>query len=197
MTLVRGAAAHGCCATIALAIALAACAPSSLERAAPGQALLAPRASFEVTGRLTVRYGANALAANFRWRHEGDRDEVDLASPLGQTLAQLVGDADGVRLTSADGRVDTADDWTALTQRSLGWPLPVGGLAFWIQGAARERAPFAVEPDVGGHPSVLRQDGWTIVYHGFATASHDAVRPTRMTLSYSDVELRLAIDAWR
>lgn len=152
---------------------------------------------FEAAGRLSVRHGAEALSANFQWRHDGDRDELDLASPLGQTIARLSGDSGGVALRTADGRVATASDWTELTARTLDWPLPVGGLAYWIQGAPRTGAPFTVEPAAGGGPGVLRQDGWTIVYQTFAPDPAGVSRPARMALSYPDVELRLVVDAWR
>jgi outer membrane biogenesis lipoprotein LolB len=44
---------------------------------------------------------------------------------------------------------------------------------------------------------VLRQDGWTIVYLAFGQDENGVSRPARMVLSYPDVELRLAVDAWR
>jgi outer membrane biogenesis lipoprotein LolB len=75
--------------------------------------------------------------------------------------------------------------------------LPVDALAFWIQGAPRPNAPFASEPSADGTLRVLRQDGWTIVYQAFAADAADAVRPTRMTLSYPDIELRLVVDSWQ
>ena len=155
------------------------------------------RASFEATGRLSVRHGTDALTANYRWRHDGDRDELDLASPLGQTIARLSGGRDGVELRTADGRVETAGNWAALTARSLDWSLPVDGLAFWIQGAPRAGVPFASEPSADGTLGVLRQDGWTIVYQSFASDAAGAARPTRMTLSYPDLELRLVVDSWQ
>ena len=155
------------------------------------------RAVFDAAGRLSVRHGADALTANFRWHHDGDHDELDLASPLGQTIARLSGGPEGVVLRTADGRLTTAADWSELTARALEWALPVGGLAFWIQGAPSPGAPFAVEPAAGGGPIVLRQGGWTIVYQAFAADPAGVSRPARMTLSYPDVELRLAVDAWQ
>jgi len=152
---------------------LCACTPAMIGQPAPASAVAA-RASFELTGRLSARHGDRALAAGFHWTHEGERDELDLNSPLGQTIARLSGDASGVRLQDSDGRIETASDWSALTMRALGWPLPVEGLAFWIQGLPRGGAPAAVER--GG-------DG--------------VLRPQRLTLDYPDVELRIAVDSWR
>jgi outer membrane lipoprotein LolB len=181
----------------ACALALSACATFAPDRA-PGPVLFAPtRAAFEASGRISVRHGTDALTANFRWRHDGTEDEIDLASPLGQTLARLTGAPGAVELRTADGRVVTATDWTALTSRSLAWALPVDGLAFWIQGAPRPGADFAAEAAADGTLALLRQDGWTIVYQPFARDASGTMRPVRLALSYPDVEVRLVVDAWQ
>jgi outer membrane lipoprotein LolB len=176
---------------------LAGCAPAGLERPAGQTAPLPARESFEAAGRLSARHSTESLAANFQWRHKADHDELELISPLGQTIALLTGDGTSVRLQAADGRVLTADNWRALTERGLGWPLPVEGLTYWLQGSARGGAPFTAEPGEDGRPSVLRQDGWTIVYQAYAETPAGGWRPSRLTASYPEVELRLAIDRWQ
>ena len=112
-------------------------------------------------------------------------------------LTRLAGDASGVSLRTADGRAISAADWRELGARALEWSLPVDGLAFWIQGAPRAGAPFVAEPASDGGLSVLRQDGWTIVYLSFAPDVTGVSRPARMALSYPEIELRLVIDAWQ
>lgn len=184
----------------AAACALVLCACATPERA-PGsasQVVFAPvRTAFEASGRISVRHGTDALSANFRWRHDGAGDEIDVASPLGQTLARLSGTPGAVELRLSDGRVATATDWAALTSRSLDWALPVDGLAFWIQGAPHPGSDFAAEASADGAPELLRQDGWTIVYQPFALDASGTPRPFRMALSYPDVEVRLVVDAWQ
>ena len=169
---------------------------ASLERGQPAVAPVVPLTAFEVSGRLSVRHGSAAVAAGFRWRHAGERDELELSSPLGQTVAALSGDAAQVQLQTADGRVLTASDWGALTEQGLGWPLPVQGLSFWIQGSSRPGASFSAEAGDDGRVAVLRQDGWTVVYQGYVQTADLSWRPSRLTLSYPDVELRIAIDRW-
>ena len=181
---------------VALAAAVCACTPTALEREGVAR-LPAPEPTFEIAGRLSARHGTDAFAGNFQWRHAGERDELALVSPTGQTVALLSGDERGVQLQSSDGRIEKASGWAALTEQGLGWRLPVDGLAFWIQGAPRTGAPFAVESGEGGRAAVLRQDGWTIVYQAYAPDADANPRPTRLTLSYPDVELRLAVDSWR
>ena len=179
------------------AVLLCSCAPALVERPGPASTLAARAAAFELAGRLSARHGNNALSANFRWTHDAQRDELDLSSPLGQTIARLSSDASGVRLQTPDGRVETAGDWAALTTRALGWPLPVEGLASWIQGVPRDGVPAAVERASDGMPAVLRQDGWSVVYQAFEPGSDGSSRPKRLTLEYAEVELRIAVDSWR
>lgn len=183
-------------ALVAAVLLLGACGP--LAPRPPSTVKLPPvQDSFEASGRMSARHGSDALAANFHWQHAGERDALELASPLGQTIALMSGDGAAARLQSADGRVLDAGNWTKLTEAGLGWPLPVEGLKYWIQGAARADAAFTAEADEEGRASVLRQDGWTIVYLAFA-ADHEGVsRPTRMMLSYPDVEVRLVVDTWQ
>jgi len=179
-------------------LALAACAPAGIRPDTTASIKLPVLAtSFDVAGRLSARHGTDAFSANFRWHHAGERDELEFASPLGQTVAMLSGDAQGVRLQAADGRVLTAGDWVALTEKGLGWRLPVDGLASWIQGAPRAGAPFKGEAGEDGRAALLMQDGWTIVYLAPAPDRNAVQRPSRMTLSYPDVELRLAVDSWQ
>jgi outer membrane lipoprotein LolB len=179
------------------AVVLCACAPALTERPAPASTLAAPAAAFELTGRLSARRGNNALSANFRWTHDAQRDELDLSSPLGQTIARLSSDASGVRLQTPDGKVETAGDWAALTTRALGWPLPVEGLASWIQGVPRDGVPATVDRASDGMPAALRQDGWSVVYQAFEPGGDGSSRPKRLTLDYAEVELRIAVDSWR
>jgi outer membrane lipoprotein LolB len=189
----RGSALRAC----ALAALLTGCAPAAVQSPTPTATLPPVQDAFEAAGRLSARHGDAALAANFRWHHAKERDELELASPLGQTIAVLTGDGSSARLRGSDGRTLSAETWTKLTQQGLGWPLPVDGLRYWIQGAPRGDAAFTTEAGEQGRIAVLRQDGWTILYQTYVQTSTDVWRPSRMIATYPDVELRLAIDRWQ
>ena len=176
---------------------LAGCAGTPHERGDVRVAFAPARPAFDLAGRLSIRRSGEALTANFRWQHKPGQDQIDLASPMGQTLARLYSGPGMASLQMADGRVETAADWTALAARALDWSLPVTGLVFWIQGTPRPDAAFIVEAGAGSELGVLRQDGWTIEYLAFAEDESGVPRPARMVLSYPDVELRLAVDAWQ
>jgi outer membrane lipoprotein LolB len=175
---------------MALALWLAGCAIA--PTAPPSTVATLPDAAFELAGRLSARRGNDGAAAGFRWTHRPSRDELMLSTPLGAALARLEGDANEVRLALADGRTETASDWQALTARVLGAPVPVRGLAWWVRASPHPFTSHTAERDAQSRLSVLRQDGWEIVYDYAA----DASRPSRLRLSYPDTEVRLVLDAW-
>jgi outer membrane lipoprotein LolB len=177
-----------------LACVVVGCASTSI---APPTALApVPDEPFAIDGRLSARRGNEAVAVSFAWTHASPRDEIVITTPLGAAVAQLSGDAStrSVEVRGADGRVDVASDWASLTARSVGFPLPVAGLAYWVRGAAREDAPHVAEIDAAGRVGVLRQDGCEVVY---AYADNRSRRPAQLRLACHDVELRIVIDRWR
>jgi outer membrane lipoprotein LolB len=150
---------------------------------------------FAIEGRVSVRYGEESVSGRIAWTHTPDRDDLRLASPLGNQLAGIVRDARGVTLTDSDqARFDAADVET-LTEQRLGWRLPLGGLIDWIR--ARSGSGGEAQRDGAGRLIRLREAGWNIE---FAYADDTARRPRRLIMSHGregqPLEIRLAIDNW-
>jgi outer membrane lipoprotein LolB len=169
--------------------------PSVTDTSPADKAALA--APFIADGRLSAKQGSQGVAAHYDWTHEGERDELMLATPLGQTLAKLDGDPSGVEITLPDGRVARASSWDALTRAELGSPIPVQGLAAWLRGLPHSGSAHAIERDSVGRPEILRQDGWEVTY---AYADAQAQRANRLTLRYAgdpSIDVRIAVDHWQ
>lgn len=149
---------------------VAACAQRELK--APEQV------EFDLLGRIAARYGSEAFTGNVQWRHAGNGDEMLITSPLGQGVARIVREGDAVHLTTAEGKEFRAPDSESLTERVLGFRLPLEGLADWVQGRASP---------------ALEARGWKIEYQG----RDEKGRPTLMRLNYQGIELRFAISQWR
>ena len=177
----------------ALALVIAACVSTPVVL--PPMFLSAVDQPFGIEGRLSARSGREAVALAFVWTHAVARDEFVLTTPLGQALAELTSDALSrrVEVRTADGRRDEAGDWAVLTERAVGFPLPVGGLAWWARGVPHANSPHWMELDSAGRAGVLRQDGCEIVY---SYADAFARLPTRLGLACRDVEMRIVIDRW-
>jgi outer membrane lipoprotein LolB len=176
------------------ALVLAGCATAP-PSPSPSAAAVVPDAPFALDGRLSARRERDGVAANFTWIHAPPRDTLTVSTPLGQVIAELQGDASArrVTLTRNDGTTEEASDWTALTERALGFALPVEGLSAWARGGAHDGSAASRETDAAGRTSLLRQDGWEIVYD-YDDASRE---PKRIRLTYPGVELRIVADRWR
>ena len=159
----------------------AACALLALLAAACASVDLRPDLSqleFELGGRLAANTRDESFTGAFHWRHAREGDELVIRTPLGQGVARLVRAGDAVALATAEGREYRAADAESLTERVLGFRLPLAGLADWVR----------------GRPSpALEARGWKIEYQEFDAER----RPIRMRLTYPGIELRLAISEWK
>lgn len=154
-------------------------------------ALHAPSDGWAFDGRLSVRQGEQRLAGLARWQHAGQRDEVHLRTPLGQTVARLVREPSGVTLETPDAAPYTAPDAETLTREYLGLPLPLSGLVWWVRGEADPARPHTAETR-DGTLIQLKQDGWVIDYR----ARFDDGLPQKLDAERDGLKLRLVIDAW-
>ena len=142
-----------------------------------------------------MRYRDDAGSGNIAWRHGARSDEMLLTTPLGQGIARLVRAGDEVTLTTQDGREFRAADAESLTEQVLGFRLPLRRprrLGARPRGAAPAPAPTRERSDAAGRLAELEQSGWKIEYLEYAGAL-----PSRLTLTFPGLELRLAISEWK
>ena len=155
---------------VLLAAFLAACAQVEIK---PPEGPL----EFSLAGRIAARSGKESFTGNISWRHARNGDEVLISTPTGQGVAQIVRQGDVVLLKTSEPREYRAADSEELTERVLGFRLPIEGLAETVQ----------------GRPSpALEARGWKVEYQ-----EYDAQRrPTRLRLTNAGAEVRLAIHQW-
>jgi len=146
---------------------------------------------FDLSGRLAARQGKEAFTGNLAWRHAKSADELLITSSLGAGVARIVREGDSVVLTTAEPREYKASDAEALTEEVLGFRLPLAGLADWVRGRPSDETAAKVERDEQGRLRSLEERGWRIEYQ-----EYEGKLPSRMRLTYQDIELRLAISQW-
>ena len=169
-----------------LAVLLAGCAALQEVPQAVPQA-----GSFELSGRVAVRYGSEAASGRIHWRHGTDGDDLLMTSPIGQGIARLTRRDGVVELSNSEGKTHRAADAESLTAQVLGWRLPLAGLADWVQGRADASRPAELVRDRISRIVEIRQDGWRVEYQDF-----DNGRPSKLRLSREDLEIRLVVDQW-
>jgi outer membrane lipoprotein LolB len=147
---------------------------------------------FDLSGRLAARYGSEAFSGNLAWRHAGSADELLITSSLGAGVARIVREGDSVVLSTAEPREYRARDAEALTEEVLGFRLPLSGLADWVRGRPSDKAAAKADYDEQGRLRLLEERGWKIEYQ-----EYEGKLPSRMRLTYPNIELRLAISQWK
>ncbi len=156
---------------LAAALLAAACAPVEIKP--PAGPL-----EFDLAGRIAARSGKEAFTGTISWRHARGGDEMLISTPTGQGVAQIVREGDAILLKTAEPKEYRSHDAEELTERVLGFRVPLLGLADWVQGRS--------SPE-------LESRGWKIEYQ-----EYDAERrPARLRLTYQGIEFRLAVTQWK
>lgn len=176
------------------ALCLSACA--SLLPPAPGGAVpqRSQLESFALEGRFSLRHEEKSYSGHLTWQHLGDKDELLLASPFGQGIAEIVSDRAGARLTASDGKVYAANDAETLTQQVLGYPLPLTALLGWVRG--RGAVGDATVADGFGRPLSLQRERWRIDYE-YDNDDPQSLPGRLFVRQEGGLDLRLRIDEWR
>jgi outer membrane lipoprotein LolB len=173
------------------AVFLAGCA--SVEPVVPprAQALIDV---FHLTGRLAVRNGQDGFSGTLDWRHVPDGDELLISGPLGQGAARIVRTVDGVTLELPDQPPRFAADAESLTQATLGFPLPLAGLPYWVQAQPFHAARLTHGAE--GEVATLVEDGWQIDYLSYRDLGARRL-PGKVFMESGDIKLKLIIDEWQ
>lgn len=87
--------------------------------------------------------------------------ELELLSPLGQTIATASLGNGRASLTTTDGERYEADSAEALTERVFGWRIPIGNLPRWLRGRlAGTSSTIDGVVDAVEHGWAIRLDSW-------------------------------------
>lgn len=149
--------------------------------------------AFLLLARFSMRQDGRSYVGRLKWRHDGDVDELLLSSPLGQGIAEIVGNASGARMTASDGSAQTAANVDALLQSVLSYPLPLSKLLDWLRGRNADGGSMAV--DGLGRPLRLHHEGWRIDYE-YDSDDPQALPGRLFVEREGGFVLRLRIDEW-
>lgn len=177
----------------ALVLAMAGCA-FIVPAPAPAKPPAVEDSHFEVDGRFAVRFRGDGGSGRIAWNHLPQSDDLTISNPLGQGIARIVR-RDGIyTLTTSQGHNHSATDPDQLTERVLGWPLPISGLPFWLRGLPAPGQPSETEGVNFERLTELRQSGWTIEY---LSRHHPHGLPERVRIRRGDLDIRLVLEEWR
>lgn len=130
-----------------------------------------------------------------RWRQTNDAFDIAFQSPIGQRVAELGGDGNGIELRLPGEPPVVAGDSRELLTTALGWSAPVESLRYWVLGLPDPDALGKPELDAWGRLARLWQDGWLVEYGQYAAVGALEL-PRRLTVTHPDLRIRLVIDRW-
>ena len=153
-------------------------------------------AQFSLKGRLGVITKPKGFSGRVAWQHQSEKDNIDVFSPLGGKVANIVKTPDQVILTDNKEKNTKAQDVETLTEDSLGFRLPLSGLSNWALGKPHDRGLVnAVTWDANGRINTLKQNGWDIEYADYAD-NDGYFLPRKIILKNEKMTLKLIVEKW-
>ena len=143
-------------ATVLVLTVLAACQTAPIKPAV-WQAGSRDALNFVASGRLAVKQNEKGSYANFDWDSNGRMQQLSVSTPLGNTVGELCQDGTGVVATASNGEVYQAVTASELSERLMGFAIPVESLDLWAHGYYAENTPHTVDEQ-----GRLLQAGWKI-----------------------------------
>ena len=178
----------------------------STVRPVPSEAVADNRLYHEhiaISGRFSVSYQQDgkplSAQGRFQWQQRGDYIDIDLLSPLGQTLARII-ITPGIAMLEQSGQAKrVATSASELTEQMLGWPMPADGLRDWLQGFA-PTGPGTRRAVDQSAAAGFDTEGWRVRYVSWQQHEHHAyprrIDLVRLSPAANELSLRLVIDGW-
>jgi len=158
-------------------------------------------------------------SANLSWNQTDQHYALFLSGPFGQGATRIKGNPDRMSIQQG-GQKHSARDAEQLLEQTLGFPLPINALPYWVKGLPLPGTEFNTQTEtqleasnppgnaiptgidnqgsaiaVGQRPQQLQQAGWTINYARYQDVQHLRL-PGKITLSRDQVRLTLIIKQW-
>ena len=150
---------------------------------------------FSLQGRVGVQTNSKGFSGSLQWQHNGGDDDIALYSPLGGQVASIKKTSAQVTLEDSSGKIYSAEDAETLTQSTLGWQLPLKGLADWAIGRPTGSPVQESIWNEQGLLTNLHQDGWKIEYQNY-TEQDGYILPGKIFLRSDKLNLKLLVEKW-
>lgn len=183
------------------ALLLGACAGQKPKPPTAAERSVAQLQYWTIRGKLGVRSPRNNGSANLTWEQRtAPSYRIHLSGPLGAGATVISGTPAGVTLQRGSEPPLRASNPAALTMQTLGWPLPVTEMFYWVRGlSAPGSAPSSEKRNPLGLLQSLEQAGWSLSFTGYENHG-PYVLPTKIKAETNQgagpVQVTLVIKEW-
>lgn len=154
--------------------------------------------SWKIQGRLGVQTEDDGGSLDLYWTQKSESYNIRLIAPMGQGTILIYGNAQGVRIRTAEGE-QYSEDADALLASSLGVKVPVTGMRYWLRGLPMKNKTIVKQSwNMQGQLYKLVQDDWNVKMSNYKKVGKYQL-PHDFSLSRDDrpeLGIRLLIRRW-
>ncbi len=153
--------------------------------------------SWQLMGKIGIRTPQESMSAAINsWTQVGELYDLQLSSTfLGLGAAHLRGNRVFVTLEESGEPPVFSDQPDLLIEQSLGFPLPISHLQYWVKGLPAPGAHIVLRRNDRGLPTRLKQFGWSLSFEKH-TEINGLPLPGKIKLQRGEVRIILAIKEW-
>lgn len=150
---------------------------------------------WRLAGRIGVVTPERGGSASLDWAERGASMRLTFSGPFGLGAVRLWGDPAEIHVRDSKGREWVSDAPEDALARSLGWPLPVASLRYWVLGRPAPGSPYRLQLGNRGLLVRLEQQGWTVRYQAYRNA-RGLLLPERLAASRAGTRIKLIVSRW-
>lgn len=139
--------------------------------------------NFDISGRFAIKTSYKNNYGNFTWVKSAESEVLDLQTPLGSTVAQIIV-VNGINTLVTKDNTYVGDKLNQVLLNKLGVVLPLQSLHYWITGIAIPDMPIEKKLAYG-----FRQLGWNVEYLAWQDTNH----PRILQCTKDDLIIKLLI----
>ncbi len=152
---------------------------------------------WSLIGKIGVRTPEDSLTAAInQWVQSEDSFEIDLSSTFfGLGASKLKGNSQFLTLMEAGEEPVSSNQPNTLIEATLGFPLPLTQLTYWIKGLPSPNHTFQIEFNQQGLPASIKQNHWQLYFSKYHFEQGIPL-PGKIKLERKDTRIILAIKKW-
>lgn len=156
---------------------------------------LAKVSDWRLSGRLGVTTAQRGGSASLDWREQGELMTLVFSGPFGLGAVKLEGTPREMQVRNSKGRTWITYDPEHALESSLGWPLPVSSLRYWVLGLPAPDVDSTLDIGSRGLLASLVQQGWRVRYTAYGKTG-GLFLPQGLVLTRGATRIKLIISDW-
>lgn len=154
--------------------------------------------TWTLSGSIAAHTADDGWNARVFWDYQNTHYTLDLHGPLGQGALKLVGNKDGVTLTTLGNNTYQAATPELLLEEHTTLKLPVSYLRYWLIGMPLpDHAIDDLYLTEEGYLDYLQQAGWKVNYQSYQELENGLVLPKKVHIQNDIYSAKMFISHWQ